>query len=69
MQQQNVNVLLKDTTSVVCEECQNDTFIQVSFLRGVSKFITGTQEDAIIPISVFACSKCNHVNKDFLPKE
>jgi len=36
-------------------------------LRKASKFLTGTAQDALIPIPVFACGKCGHVNKDFLP--
>ena len=31
--------------------------------------MTGTAQDALLPIPVFACSKCGHVNEEFLPKE
>lgn len=67
-QNMNVNISLDKTTPLVCEKCENETFIQVTFLRKVSKFIAGTDNDALIPIPSFACLKCNHVNEEFHPK-
>jgi hypothetical protein len=37
-------------------------------LRKASKFLTGTAQDALIPIPVFYCSKCQHINSDMMPK-
>jgi hypothetical protein len=37
-------------------------------LRKASKFLTGTPQDALIPLPVFSCSKCGHVNTEFLPE-
>lgn len=62
-----MNVSIKDTTEMTCEECSHNTFVQVFFLRKVSRFVTGTTEDAVVPVNAFACSKCGHVNKEFLP--
>ena len=67
-QNMNVNISLDKTTPLVCEECNNETFIQVTFLRKVSKFIAGTDQDALIPIPSFACLECSHVNEEFQPK-
>lgn len=64
----NLNISLDKTTSIVCEECSNESFIQVTFLRKVSKFIAGTDQDALIPIPSFSCAKCGHVNVEFQPK-
>ena len=60
-----VNLPLSQTTPSVCEECGNETFTQVLFLRRASKFLTGAQQDTITPIPTFACAKCNHVNQEF----
>lgn len=68
MAQTQLNVTLDKTTPILCEGCQNETFIQVTFLREVSKFIAGTDQDALVPIPSFACSKCGHVNEKFQPK-
>lgn len=67
-QPMNLNISLDKTTALVCEECNNETFTQVTFLRKVSKFIAGTDNDALIPVPSFACSKCGHVNDEFQPK-
>jgi uncharacterized Zn finger protein len=68
-QEINMNVALKDTTPIVCEECQGEVFQEGVLLRRVSRFMTGTSQDALMPIPVFACSGCGHVNEDFMPKE
>lgn len=67
-QPMNLNLSLDKTTPIVCDECGCESFIQVTFLRKVSKFIAGTDQDALIPIPSFACSKCGHVNDEFQPK-
>jgi len=66
--QQQLNVPLDKSTPLVCEECQNETFKQVFFLRTISKFIAGTDQDGLIPIPSFACTNCGHVNNEFQPK-
>lgn len=65
----NINVSLDQTTPITCEECGNETFTQVVFLRKVSRFVIGTPQDGLTPIPSFACAKCNFVNKEFQPKE
>jgi uncharacterized Zn finger protein len=71
MSQQNMklNISLDKTTGVSCDSCQNTTFQEALILRKASKFLTGTEQDAVIPIPTFVCSKCGHVNDDFYPKE
>jgi uncharacterized Zn finger protein len=68
-QQMNMNISLDKTTELVCDECGNHSFQEVVLLRKASRFITGTAQDAMIPIPVFACSKCGHVNEEFLPMQ
>jgi DNA-directed RNA polymerase subunit M/transcription elongation factor TFIIS len=66
-QQINLNITLDKTTAVVCGKCENEVFIEGVMLRKASRFVTGTAQDAMIPISVFTCSKCGYVNEEFLP--
>jgi hypothetical protein len=56
----------KNTTSMQCEECKGETFTEVVYLRKASKLLTGQPQDSIIPIPTFQCSKCNHINKEFI---
>jgi hypothetical protein len=66
-QPMNMNVDLNSTTEIKCENCGNDTFIPIFYLRKVSKLISPDGNDRILPIDTLACLKCNHVNKDFIP--
>jgi uncharacterized Zn finger protein len=63
------NINLKDTQPVKCENCTKEIFTEGVMLRKASRFVTGTPKDAIIPIPVFSCAACGHVNSEFLPKQ
>ena len=71
MQQQapKLNISLDKTLPLVCEKCGSQVFQEGLLLRKASKFLTGTAQDAIVPIPTFVCSKCGHVNNEFLPEE
>lgn len=60
---------LSDTTGVTCDECGHTIFEEGLIIRRVSQFLTGTSQPGMIPIPVFACKKCKHVNTEFLPRE
>ena len=69
MNQQNMNLDISQTTGVVCDECNHVHFEQVLVIRKASGLLTGTGKPTYVPIPVFACTKCGHVNSEFLPKE
>ena len=58
---------LTKTTPIVCEKCNNDVFEEGVMLRFASRLITFTPKDSLIPIPVFSCKKCGHVNDQFIP--
>ena len=68
-QQPQMQVDLSQTTAEVCEKCENDTFHQIYKIRKLSALLSPAGKETIIPIQVFACVKCNHINSAFLPKE
>ena len=68
MQQPQLNIDLSQTTEEVCEACENPTFIQVYKMRKLSALLSPTGESAMVPLEAFACDKCGHINKDFMPK-
>jgi len=57
--------MMKNATELKCEECENTTFEEVVKLRKLSKIITGQPKDTLVPIPMFACKKCGHINKEF----
>ena len=54
---------------MVCGECGYDVFISGTKIRRISKLITGTPQDMIIPIDVFLCGSCGEVNQELLPQQ
>ena len=67
--EQQMNIDFSQTTAEVCEKCENDTFQQVFRIRKLSALLSPTGQESMIPIQVFACTKCGNINKGFLPKE
>jgi len=67
-QQPQMNLDLSKTTPL--ETPSGDKIWHTGMvLRKVSKFITGTAEDAIVPITVFYDPETNEILGDTLPKE
>jgi predicted nucleic acid-binding Zn ribbon protein len=67
-QQAALMQVLKDASDMACEKCQELNFLQVVRLKKLSGLITGTGKDAVIPIPIYACASCGHVNAFFLQK-
>jgi hypothetical protein len=63
------NITVDQTTEVVCEKCNNNTFTEGMFLRRASRIITGAAKDSYIPIATFVCAKCGETNDEFVPSE
>jgi uncharacterized Zn finger protein len=59
--------VLQNSQEVKCDNCENNTFINAYQLRLISKVLVGASEDQLLPVPVFSCSKCGHVNDDFIP--
>jgi len=57
------------TSEIKCEVCLNDTFEQTLLLRKLSALVSPTNQETIVPMAVFACQKCGHVNSEFRQSE
>ncbi len=66
---QQTAIDLKMTEPIVCEKCGKEVFVQGVMLRKVSALLTGTGQPGIIPVPVFYCAECGHVNQEFIPVE
>ena len=53
------------TSQIKCEACGGSTFKQTLLLRKMSALVAPGGQETIIPMQVFACEKCGHVNKEF----
>jgi uncharacterized Zn finger protein len=63
-----LNINLADAPYIECEQCQHNIFEERIMIKKVSKFMTGNQQDSIVPIPVIACAKCGNINELFKPK-
>lgn len=59
---------LSKADTYTCESCGNDRFTVQYLIKKFSALISPTGQEMLTPISCFACTKCNHINKDFLPE-
>ena len=66
--QMNVNIDIKNTRPITSPE-GNQVFAEGVILRKVSRFVTGTQEDGVIPIPCFYDVTNGKVLVELLPKE
>jgi uncharacterized Zn finger protein len=62
-------VNLRDSETIKCEKCESIYFREVIFIKKVSKLLTGSSEDTIVPFPIYKCDECGHINKGFNPFE
>lgn len=67
-EQLQLNVDIKQSTPIKSED-GNQVFQEAVVLRKISKFLTGTAEDAVIPIPVFIDVKTGKILTEMIPKE
>ena len=53
------------TSEICCEACGSKTFKQTLLLRKMSALVSPNGQETIIPVGVFACETCGHVNEEF----
>jgi len=64
----NINLDLSKTTEILTQT-GSPVWSQGVVLRKVSRFVTGTAEDAIIPIPVFYDPQSGEICQETLPRE
>lgn len=67
MSQVKKDIDLSKTTAIVCDACGHNVVQEGLILRKASRFLTGDALDSLVPVPVFACAKCGHVNEEFIP--
>ena len=67
-EKQKLNVNLAEVPYLECDECKSTTFEEKLMIKKVSRFMTGSDQDSIVPIPVIVCSSCGPVNEMFKPK-
>ncbi len=65
---QQPQIDLSQAETYVCENCGHDHFVTHYLIKKFSALLSPTGNEMIVPISCFACAKCDHINNDFLPE-
>jgi hypothetical protein len=68
-EQLKMNVDIKQSTPIESAEGNPILFAEGMILRKMSKFLSGTSEDALIPIPVMYDVNTNKILLDMVPKE
>ena len=63
---QNINVDLSSADNITCDACGNVTFVPAFVLKNISALMSPTGKETLVPVQLFKCSKCDHVNEKFL---
>ena len=56
---------ISKTSAIKCESCENQTFKQSLLLRKLSALVSPNSQETLVPVQVFVCEKCGHVNSEF----
>lgn len=68
MEQPQLNIDFQNTTAVIGFD-GGHLFGQAVIVRKLSKFLAGTDEDALIPVPVFYCLESKKILPDSLPPD
>lgn len=67
--QQQPQIDISKSKPMKCAECGYDVFITGTKFRRISKLITNTPQDMIIPLETLLCGNCGAVNQELLPDQ
>jgi|TARA_B110000977_G_scaffold109678_1_gene142730 DNA-directed RNA polymerase subunit RPC12/RpoP len=56
-------------TEMECQDCKGTVFIPANKFLKVSKLVTGTPNDAIVPVELYLCGDCGEIIEELLPEQ
>jgi uncharacterized Zn finger protein len=62
-----ITINASDLKDVVCENCGGKVFKEVTMFKKLSALVSPSGKEQLVPIPVFRCDDCGHINKEFLP--
>ena len=65
--QATTQIDLTQAETILCEKCSNGLFIPSFFLKRISALVSPTGQEAIIPVQVYSCGNCGHINSKLNP--
>ena len=65
-QQAQLNIKPTELDDVICDRCGRYTFTPVFFMKRIPAIVSPTNKETFMPMQVFACDNCGHVNDRFI---
>lgn len=56
---------LEAAKNVACEKCGGEVMKNVFVVKSISALMMQDGKEALIPVPVFACNTCSHINERF----
>lgn len=57
---------VESAKNIACEKCSSEIMKQAFVIKIVSALMTGDSKDTYVPVPIFVCNDCNHVNSIFV---
>jgi hypothetical protein len=67
--QPGLNINPNDLEDMVCSKCECQTFEPVFLFKKLSAVMSPTGKETLIPLQVYRCTECGHIEEGFLPKD
>jgi hypothetical protein len=67
--QQQLNINPNDLEDMLCEKCECQTFAPAFLFKKLSAVMSPSGKDTLIPLQIYKCTDCGHINEGFLPKD
>ena len=64
-----INLKPSDLKDITCNECDGKYFRQVNGFKRLSALQSPSGKEQLVPMPVFRCDDCGHVNDQFLPPD
>tara|TARA_B110000208_G_scaffold100772_1_gene125612 strand:+ start:44 stop:295 length:252 start_codon:yes stop_codon:yes gene_type:complete len=68
-QQNKPQIDFSKATEMECQDCKGTVFIPANKFLKVSKLVTGTPNDAIVPVELYLCGDCGEIVEELLPEQ
>jgi len=67
-QEQQVQINPNDLEDIVCDECKGQCFEPTFLFKKLSAILSPNGQETMIPLQIYRCADCGHINNVFLPK-
>jgi hypothetical protein len=57
---------IENAKNVTCEKCSCEIMKQAFIIKSISGLLTGDGKETFVPVPIFVCNECNHVNSIFV---